>query len=161
MTRKPVAHVKTTGCLSRITSTFRKALEKMRRTLTFFMASYVGGSLMLHGFPWRLFSFAEYPVAPGLRSRSGCFGGVGRYGDEGVENPPEPWRRRVAASENFARYPAASGLRSRSGYFGGVGCCGEIHVQNHQIQPKHAHRIKDHDVHIRAANLTMKEYIIQ
>jgi hypothetical protein len=36
----------------------------------------------------RIFSFAEYPVAPGLRSRRDCFGGVGRYGDEGVENPP-------------------------------------------------------------------------
>ena len=32
-----------------------------------------------------VFSFAEYPVAPGLRSRRDCFGGVGRYGDEGVE----------------------------------------------------------------------------
>ena len=35
-----------------------------------------------------LFSFAEYPVASGLRSRSDCFGGLGRYGDEGAENPP-------------------------------------------------------------------------
>ena len=35
-----------------------------------------------------LFSFAEYPVASGLRSRSDYFGGVGCYGDEGEENPP-------------------------------------------------------------------------
>ena len=35
-----------------------------------------------------LFSFAKYPVASGLRSRSGYFGGVGCYGNEGEENPP-------------------------------------------------------------------------
>jgi hypothetical protein len=54
---------------------------------------------LFSNFWMRLFSFAEYPVA--------C------CGDEGEENPPKPWRRRVVASENFAGYPAA--------------CCGELH----------------------------------
>ena len=75
-----------------------------------------------------LFSFAESTATSGLRSRSGYFGGVGCYGDEGEGNPPQPWRRRVVASENFAGYPTASGLRSRSGYFGEVGCCWERHA---------------------------------
>jgi hypothetical protein len=42
-----------------------------------------------------LFSFAEYPVAPSLRSRSVCFGGVGCCGERYFslsDALEEPWR---------------------------------------------------------------------
>ena len=49
-------------------------------------SSRIGKAVKFYG----LFSFAEFPVASGLRSRSGSFGGVGCHGDEGEENSCSP-----------------------------------------------------------------------
>ncbi|MEE9143389.1 MAG: hypothetical protein V3U06_01285 [Candidatus Binatia bacterium] len=60
-------------------------------------------------------------LAPGLRSRSGCFGGVGK--EDTLRHAAHrrwPTGRRVAPEETLWEGPRLPGLRSRN-YFGGVG----------------------------------------